>query len=109
MEGYIEFLISSMLNLHVYNELETSGDYLSFVLSILVCLMTVVMMVQMTWLFVIKRQQLGMKEIKEKYGSYYLELKIRESSQVLWFSFVFIGRRVIMGLSAIFLFDYPAF
>jgi len=60
-------------------------------------------------IFVIsKHEMLQSDELKEKYGSLYLDLKFKSKVGVVYFA-AFCMRRLLFSLVAVFLVDYPIF
>ena len=85
-----------------------SGDRASAVLSVAVATVTYLTPFAILLFIWRMRAQLEHKEVLARYGSLYEGLRVKRVSQLLC-SFLFVTRRLVLVMVAIFLWEHPSF
>ena len=99
LEGYMELLISGILNLEAYRY-TTGGEVAGLILSrISLGLTLVVLPVLLIWILFTKQEKIEDEEFKARWGSLYHEVSHRSKMALAFFS-VFVVRRFVYILSA---------
>lgn len=107
LEGYIELTLCATINLFDFKFTE-SGDRSSGILSIAVAAVTYLMPFAILLFIWRMRGKLERKEVEARYGSLYEGLRVKRVSQLLC-SFLFVTRRLLLVMVAIFLWEHPSF
>jgi hypothetical protein len=99
LEGYLEFSLSSLLNLYKLewdNPIESLCSVLTIVLTVVLLLFPIFVGV----LLITRKTKLSDPKFQDKYGSLYSEVKYHNTSALLFHVF-FILRRLVFAFTAV--------
>jgi len=101
LEGYIEFAVASFINLHLFHWI-TISDIFNSVACIAGLALTVSLPPFVLWFLVKNRGKLNQKDNKQKFSSLYEGLE-KQNVWGLYFTFLFLVKRLIIAVVVVFL------
>jgi len=105
LEGYIEFAVASFINLHLFHWI-TISDIFNSVACIAGLTLTVFLPPFVLWFLVKNRGKLNQPENKQKFSSLYEGLE-KQNVWGLYFTFLFLFKRLIIAVVVVFLQGMP--